>query len=161
MGGFPVMTMLIFVSLKIGGVFMHSKFGTLVALVLMVFVLSGCYNAGMFASANLTNVSLEAPNYALTAKNVSGEAQAGYILGLSASSGMGAATLALARVNGTGLLYKEALENFWQNYEAAHGTVEGKKLGLVNVRYDADILNLVVYTEVKISVRADVIEFKE
>jgi hypothetical protein len=140
---------------------MQSKLFIVISLLLLLIVIPGCYNAGMFASANLTAVSLEAPNYSLKATNVSGEAKAGYLIGLSASSGMGAATLAIARVDGTGLLYKEALENFWQNYTAMHGAVEGKKLGLVNVRYDADILNLLLYTEVKISVRADVVEFEE
>ena len=140
---------------------MRSKLCFFIVLLLLLVILPGCYNAGMFASANITSVSLEAPNYTLIAKNVAGEATAGYVIGMSASSGIGAATFALARVNGTGLLYKEALENFWQNFEVMHGPVEGKKLGLVNVRYDADILNLVFYTEVKISVRADVIEFAE
>jgi hypothetical protein len=140
---------------------MKSKLCFISALLVLLFVIPGCYNAGMFASVNLTNVNLEAPNYSLVAKNVSGEAEAGYVVGLSFSSGMGAATLALARVNGTGLLYKEALEKFWQNYEAQHGAVEGKKLGLVNVRFDSDILNLIIYTGVKISIRADVVEFKE
>jgi hypothetical protein len=140
---------------------MRSKLYFIIVLLLLLVIIPGCYNAGMFASANITSVNLEGPNYTLVAKNVAGEAKAGYIFGLSASSGISAATFALARVEGTGLLYKEALENFWQNYEKTYGSVEGKKLGLVNVRYDADILNLVVYTEVKISVRADVIEFKE
>lgn len=140
---------------------MRAKLCFLSILLLFLFIIPGCYNAGMFASATITNVSLEEPNYILKAKNVSGEAKAGYLLGLSASTGMGAATAAVARINGTGLLYKEALENFWKNYETANGPVEGKKLGLVNVRYDSDILNLIVYTEIKISVRADVIEFEE
>jgi hypothetical protein len=30
----------------------------------------------------------------------------------------------------------------------------------VNVHYDTDILNLILYTEVKLFIRADVVEFK-
>jgi len=75
--------------------------------------------------------------------------------------GMTTNTLALVRVDGTGMLYKEALDDLWKNYEAAHGPVEGKKLALINVHYDADILNLIVYTRPKITVRADVVEFSE
>ena len=53
-----------------------------------------------------------------------------------------------------------ALENLWENYEAEHGEVEKGKLALTNVRYDADILNLIVYTQLKVTVRADVVEFR-
>lgn len=52
------------------------------------------------------------------------------------------------------------LENLWSNYEAANGTVRSQKLALANLRYDADILNLFVYTKVKVTVRADIIEFE-
>ncbi len=59
------------------------------------------------------------------------------------------------------MLYKEALENLWKNYETANGPVEGKRLALINVRYDSDALNLIVYTQPKIIVRADIVEFTE
>lgn len=75
--------------------------------------------------------------------------------------GMATNTFALVRVYGTGLLYKEALEDLWKNYETTYGSVEGKKLALINVRYDAEALNLIVYTRPKINIRADVIEFTE
>ena len=54
----------------------------------------------------------------------------------------------------------EALENLWKEYEEKHGSVIGKKLALVNVRYDSDALNLILYTKAKISIRADIVEFK-
>ena len=60
------------------------------------------------------------------ARGVSGEATAGYILGGSFSMGMATNTFALVRVYGTGLLYKEALEDLWKNYEATYGSAEGE-----------------------------------
>jgi hypothetical protein len=126
----------------------------------IILFLTGCFNAGAFLSGNQTQIKLAGNNYEIIAKNVSGEARAGYILGLSWSLGLAAETLALVRVTGSGLLYKEALEDLWSNYERDHGSIEGKKLALVNVRYDGDCLNLILYTESRISIRADIIEFK-
>jgi len=121
---------------------------------------SGCATAGMFPAVNLTEVGLASNNYRIIEKNASGESSAGYLLGLSVSSGMAAQTVALIRVNGSGLLYKEAMENLWDNFEQNHGKVEGRNLALTNVRYDADALNVIgLYTQVKISIRADIVEF--
>lgn len=130
-------------------------------LVGVIILFSSCANRGMFLSLNQTQVQLSKPNFHIVATNVQGEARAGYLLGISYSLGSAAETVALARVSGKGLLYKEALENLWENYEREHGRVEGKKLALANVRYDSDILNLLVYTEVRIIVRADIIEFQK
>jgi hypothetical protein len=123
-------------------------------------LLSGCASSGLFFSMNNTAVELSENNYEIVATNIAGEAEAGYLLGLSFSAGAATNTLALARVSGSGMLYKEALENLWKNYEEKHGSVVGKKLALVNVRYDSDALNLILYTSAKISIRADVVEFK-
>ncbi len=123
--------------------------------------LSGCTNSGAFLALNQTQVNLSQANYTLTATNVTGEAESAYVLGLSFGSGLTVNTFAIARVGGTGMLYKEALENLWANYEANHGTINGKRLALTNIRYDTDILNLVVYTKVTVGVRADVVEFTE
>jgi len=90
---------------------------------------------------------------------VTGESESAYVFGLSYSTGLAASTFAIARVEGTGMLYSEALENLWANFETTNGTVRDQKLALVNVRYDTDILNLFVYTKVRVTVRADVIEF--
>jgi len=87
---------------------------------------------------------------------------AGYLIGFSVASGSNMNTFALARVEGEGLLFKAALEDFWSNFEKEHGSVEGRHLALVNVRYDSDALNVLgLYTKPKVSVRADVIEFAE
>jgi hypothetical protein len=58
------------------------------------------------------------------------------------------------------MLYAEALQNLWNNYEANHGAMGDKKLALTNVRYDTDMLNLILYTKVKVIVRADIVEFE-
>ena len=130
------------------------------AVLISAFLISGCVNTGLFFATNNTEVELSENNYEIVATNVSGEAEAGYILGVSFSAGAATNTIALARVSGSGMLYMEALENFWKNYEEKHGSVLGKNLALVNVRYDSDALNLILYTKAKISIRADVVEFK-
>ena len=128
---------------------------------LVAAMFAGCASTGMFTASNLTEVQLQKNNFIIVARNVSGEAEAGYLLGSTFSLGMMTNTVAVLRVSGTGMLYKEALEDLWKNYEAVHGPVEGKKLALVNVRYDADALNLLVYTRPKVMIRADVVEFTE
>ncbi|MFC2165287.1 DUF6567 family protein [Acidobacteriota bacterium] len=130
-----------------------------VGLIFMMASLTGCFNSGRFLSTNVTDVKLSQANYNIIATNVTGSSRAGYILGLSFGSGGDVGTMAVARVSGTGLIYQEALENLWTNYENDHGPREDKKIALVNVHYDTDILNLLFYTEVKLFIRADVVEF--
>ncbi len=127
----------------------------------LVFVFTGCSTGGAFTSENITDVQLQRNNFRIVARGVTGEAKAGYILGGSFSVGMATNTFALVRVSGTGLLYKEALEDLWKNYEATNGSAEGKKLALINVRYDAEALNLIIYTQPRINIRADVVEFTD
>ncbi len=129
-------------------------------IIIVAFILSGCSNTGAFLAANQTIVNLNEGNYTISATNVTGESESAYVFGASYSTGLMAGTIAIARIEGTGMLYAEALENLWTNYEAAHGTVRNQKLALANVRYDSDILNLIVYTKVKVTVRADIIEFE-
>lgn len=129
--------------------------------VLSAFFITGCTTSGAFLSANQTMVNLEQANYNITAINVSGYAETAYVLGISYSTGLTTSTIAAGRVEGTGMLYKEALEDLWTNYEKDNGTIDGKRLALANVRYDTDILNLIIYTKVMVGVRADVIEFTD
>jgi hypothetical protein len=131
-----------------------------VVLILLIVSFTGCFNSGAFLSANVTDVSLSEANYDIIATNITGSSRAGYIFGFSSGPGVQVGTLAVARVSGTGMLYQEALENLWGNYEKDHGPREDKKIALVNVHYDTDILNLIFYTEVKLFIRADVVEFK-
>lgn len=132
----------------------------LMPLIFISLLLTGCSNSGAFLSLNQTVVNLEEGNYTIQATNLSGESSAGYILGLSYSSGPVANSLAIARVSGTGMLYAEAIDNLWSAYEAEYGSVRGEKAALTNVRYDADMLNLVLYTRVKVTVRADLVLFE-
>ncbi len=130
-------------------------------LLLLPLVFSACATSGMFTSINSTNVELREPNYKIVATNVSGSSEAGYLLGLTFPNGPLTNTFACFRVSGTGLLYQEAIDNLWKNYEAANGSVQGKKLALINVRYDTDALNvLLLYTSAKVNIRADVVQFE-
>jgi hypothetical protein len=57
------------------------------------------------------------------------------------------------------MLYREAVGNLWKNAEKTLNSIEGKKVALLNVRYDSEVLNSFVYTQFTISVRADIMEF--
>lgn len=131
----------------------------LVAAALLV-VLPGCASTGVFPAAHVTEVQLAEGNFEVVATNVGGQAEAGYVIGASAAVFSEMRTLALARVSGTGQIYSEALEDLWRNFQAANGPVEGRRLALVNVRFDSEALNLLVYTRPRVFVRADVIEFQ-
>lgn len=128
---------------------------------LSVGLLSGCTSTGAFIATNLTNVELGRTNYKIVATDISGEAESGYILGFTWNTGVANTTLAIARVDGSEALYRDAIHNLWLNYETKNGSVEGKKLALINVRYDSDNLNLFLYAKAHVSVRADVIEFTD
>lgn len=129
-------------------------------LILLMACLTGCTTAGMFHAANVTDVRLSEPNYDIVAANVTGRSQAGYIFGFSFGPASQVGTVALARVNGTAMLYQEAIMDLWNNFEVDNGPREDRKLALVNVHYDTDILNLLVYTEIRLFVHADIVEFK-
>lgn len=130
-----------------------------IPIIFAVLIFTGCSNTGAFLAANQTIVNLEDGNYTIAATNVMGESTSAHIIELSYSTGLTAVTLALARVDGTGMLYSEALDNLWANFEMSGEEVEGQKLALTNIRYDSDILNLVLYTKVKVTVRADIVRF--
>ncbi len=121
-------------------------------------LMPGCVSTGIQTSTNLTNVELNRGNYRIVARSVFGEAKAGYILGFSFGLGVTTEVFGVARVSGEKALYKAAMDNLWKNYEARFGSVEGKKLALVNQRYDTDALNLFFYTQPVVSIQADVIE---
>jgi hypothetical protein len=132
----------------------------IVPIILISLLFTGCSNSGAFLAGNQTIVNLNDGNYVIQATNLSGESSAGYILGVSYSNGFVANSLAIARVSGTGMLYAEAIEDLWASYEEQYGSVRGEKAALTNVRYDAEMLNLVLYTKVKVTVRADMILFE-
>ena len=136
-----------------------NKTGT-AAMLLAPLLLAGCINSGAFYAASMTQVELREANYRIVATNVSGQSEAGYLLGFSGSQGGFATTFAFLRVEGDGLLYKAAIEDLWANFEADHGSVGNRRLALVNVQFDADASNFLgLYSKSLVSVRADVVEF--
>lgn len=137
------------------------KRSTIFVLLIFALSLSGCYTGGSFLAQNVTNVELSETNFDIVARNVEGSAYADYFLGVGVSMGAVSNTFALARVGGTAMLYDEAIKSLWKNYEAKYGSTEGKNLVLANVRYDTDILNLLLFTKTTLYIHADVIEFKE
>jgi hypothetical protein len=132
-----------------------------VLLIVLAGLLSGCFTSGAFLAGNVTNVQLTEGNYEVVATDVHGSATAGYLLGVSGGLGPSTTALAVARVSGDGQLYRAALDNLWAQVRDQHGDVEGKGLALVNVRYDVNALNLILYTQPTVTVRADVVEFTE
>lgn len=130
-------------------------------LLILAAALTGCVSSGAFLSGNVTDVQLKEANYEIVATNVHGSATAGYILGVSGGLGPTTSAFAVARVSGDGQLYQAALANLWANVESEYGVVKGNDLALVNVRYDVDALNLLLYTQPTLTVRADVVEFTE
>jgi hypothetical protein len=125
-------------------------------------ILTSCASTGAFNAATLTEVQLSEADYELIAVNVRGEASAGYLLGVSGGIDAGQIqTIALARISGSGMIYGEAIENLWENFREEYGETEGRSLALINVRFDTEALNLILYTQPTVSVRADVIEFTE
>lgn len=138
---------------------MKTKLFLLLTILIMAALLTGCSGNGLFLAANDTDVVLEEANYRIVATNVSGYSSAGYIVGFSYSHGAITESLALWRVSGTGKHYQEAFEDLWLNFESEYGSAEGRPLGLINIRYDADVINTVLYTESRIYVTADVIEY--
>ena len=124
-------------------------------------IFCGCTTGGSFLANNTTNVQLSEPNFKIIARDVEGKSEAEYLLGLSYSYGFLANTLAIVRIGGSEKLYDDAMKDLWKNYKEKYGETEGKRLALVNIRYDSDILNLLLYTRTKLFINADVVEFVE
>ena len=137
---------------------MGRKYGVLMVMAVAV-LLGGCASSGIMTAGNLTNVELGEADYAIVATDVTGEATAHYILGVSAPYFFQAQAVALARVGGSQFLYQDALEDLWSTFESEYGDVAGRSLALVNVRLDTDALNLILYTRPTLSITADVVEF--
>lgn len=130
-------------------------------LLLLLTYLSGCSTGGSFMANNVTNVQLSEQNFDFVARNVEGFSRAEYVIGISYSSGFIANTLALVRTGGSAKLYDDAIKNLWDNFRIEYGDTEGRNLLLANIRYDTDILNLLLYTQTDLYIHADIIEFEE
>lgn len=140
---------------------MKNIFLLLLLLPVLTIFLSSCATGGSFLANNTTNVELSEPNFKFVARNLEGYSKAEYIIGISYSSGFTANTLAFVRTGGSAKLYDDAIKNLWDNFRKDYGDMEGKNLLLANVRYDTDILNLLLYTQTELFIHADVIEFDE
>ena len=127
----------------------------------LLIYISGCTTGGSFIAHNVTNVELAEPNFNYVAKNLEGHSFASYLFGLTYSMGNVANTFALVRVDGTAKLYDDAIQDIWKKYKEKYGDTEGKRLALVNIRIDNDMLNLLVYTKTDLYITADVVEFVE
>jgi len=121
---------------------------------------SGCASAGFNASAHLTNVGLSSNNYRIVATNVTGEASSAGILGASFGMGIHALQFSIIPITANRTLYKNAMQDLWTNFELKNGKPTDRTLALVNLRYDAEALNTLFYTKMKVVVIADVVEFK-
>ena len=130
-------------------------------LVMFMAFLSGCATGGAFQAYHVTSVELSQPNFNIVARDLSGTSMQGYLLGVSISQGSDVGTFGLVKVAGVEKLYDTAIKDLWKNYQEKYGEIEGKKLALVNIRQDSEILNTIFYTQAKYFITADVIEFIE
>ena len=132
----------------------------LIPLAALSLFIGGCASSGLTASSHVTNVQLNNANFRIVATNVSGQASSSGVLGVSFGAGIGTAQLALIPLTEDRMLYKQAVGELWANFEKSNGPVAGRRLALVNVRYDSESLNLVVYTKITSMIVADVVEFQ-
>lgn len=137
------------------------KTKTIFAAVALLAVLTGCVSSGLLMSSHTTQVQLHEANYKVVATSVNGQASASYLFGASLGIGMYAQAYALIPLDKERALYKLAIEDLWKNFETKYGKTEGRSLALVNVRYDSEALNALVYTRPKLTVIADVVEFSK
>jgi len=140
---------------------MSLKKSVMFVLLVLAISLSGCATGGSFLAQNVTNVELSETNFDIIAHDLEGSAHSDYLIGFGTSAGAVSNTFALVRVGGTATLYHDAIKSLWNNYEENYGSAEGKNLVLINVRYDTDILNLLLYTKTTLYIHADVVEFRE
>lgn len=137
------------------------KFILFSILLIALVYLSGCSTGGSFIAHNATSVELSEQNFEFAARNVEGTSSADYLIGVSYSSGFIANTIAIARLGGSAKLYDDAIVNLWDNFRKEYGDTEGRNLLLTNIRYDTDIINLLLYTKTNLYIHADIIEFEE
>jgi len=135
------------------------KHVVIVGAIVLLLVLSGCGTMGSFRANNVTNVELSEANFNIVARNVQGSAMQGYLFGISGIQGSTIGTFGLVRVSGVEKPYDVAVKDLWKNYQEQYGSIEGKRLALVNIRQDTEVLNAFVYTEAKYFITADVVEF--
>jgi len=131
----------------------------LLGLLVATVAISGCTAGGSMLALQATSVELAEDNFDYVARDVMGSSHAAYLIGISSSAGARSNTFALARVDGTATLYNDAVEDLWRNFRDEYGGSEGS-LVLANIRYDTDILNLLIYTKTTLYIHADVVAFR-
>jgi len=146
---------------KKGEINLKVKFIILSIVLVSLALFSGCSTGGSLIANNATNVELSKPNFNIIAENVQGYSKASYLIGFTYSTGNISNTLALARVGGTAKLYDDAIQNLWSNFREKYDDTKGRNFVLANIRFDNDMLNLLVYTQTELYITADVIEFVE
>jgi len=124
-------------------------------------VLTSCANSGAFMASHQTSVELGEKNYEIIAHSVTGESTVAYLFGGSFSIGNISRIDGLIRVDGTGEIYSEALNDLWLNFEDEFGSAKGESVALANIRYDSETINVFFYTQLDLTVRADVVRFTE
>ena len=134
---------------------------TISALIIFVVSLSGCAAGGAFTSNNVTSVELSKPNFNIVARDISGTAIQGYLLGVCVSQGSEVGIFGLVKIAGDDKIYDTAVKNLWKNYKEKYGDIEGKKLVLANIRQDTELLNTFFYAQAKYFITADVVESTE
>ena len=114
----------------------------------------------MFVASNSTEVQLKEGNYTIVAKNVTGTSEISYLIGASYSWGIATNSVGIIPLDRNKMIYKEARESLWDNFEKQGESIEGRSLALINIQYDSNTTNFLVYTKASVSITADIIEFE-
>ena len=126
----------------------------------LIISLFGCGTMGSIRGNN-TNVELSKANFSIIARDLEGTAEQGYLIGLSAPQNGDVGIVGLIKVSGEDKLYDSAVKEVWADFREKIGDPKGRKLALINIRQDVEVLNTIVYTSAKIYITADVVEFVE
>ena len=91
---------------------------------------------------------------------MTGTSEASFLLGASYSWGVATNSAGIIPLDGNKMLYKKARESLWDNFEKQGESIEGRTLALINIQYDSNTTNFMVYTKASVSITADIIEFE-
>jgi len=78
------------------------------------------------------------------AKNVTGTSEISYLFGASYSWGVATNSVGIIPLDGNKMLYEEARESLWDNFEKQGESIEGRTLALINIQYDSNTANFFV-----------------
>ncbi len=117
-----------------------------------------CASGGSFVAGRVTDAGLDQNNFTAMARNVTGEAEAGYVLGVVRAHGRDDQHVCPFSHIRFGSTVQRGAGATVKKVETACGPIETRKLALINVRYDAEAPNLLLHTQPRITIRADVVE---